>query len=57
MEVGHERGEEPLVIQQPIDLGQLLGQLEQLRWDDRVPQRRLIVPSSQHPALHRHPTR
>jgi hypothetical protein len=51
IEIRCERREEHRIIQQHIDAPQLSGQHQQLGRQDRVPQRRLVVYSSEHDGL------
>jgi hypothetical protein len=51
IEIGSERREEHRIIQQRIHPSQLGRQHQQLRRQNRVPQRRLVTYSSEHDGL------
>jgi hypothetical protein len=51
IEMRHERREEHRIVQQRIHPGQLARHHQRLRRQDRVPQRRLVVYSSEHDGL------
>src|SRR3989337_4021725 len=43
-----EGGEETFVIQQSVNLSQLFTQMEELRWQNRLPERWLVVSQTEH---------